>query len=84
MTGVFTVSVLLPDRPGELHRISGVLAEVKANAIRVEHDQFVTINRNAAVEIRITMEAFGTAHKEEILQALRRKGYDPQVIRTTL
>ncbi|MBR5970673.1 MAG: threonine ammonia-lyase [Lachnospiraceae bacterium] len=81
---VFTVSVLLPDRPGELHRISGVLAEVKANAIRVEHDQFVTINRNAAVEIRITMEAFGTAHKEEILQALRRKGYDPQVIRTTL
>ena len=81
---IFTVSVLLPDRPGELHRISGVLAEVKANAIRVEHDQFVTINRNAAVEIRITMEAFGTAHKEEILQALRRKGYDPQVIRTTL
>ena len=81
---IFTVSVLLPDRPGELHRISGVLADTKANAIKVEHDQFVTINRNAAVEIRITMEAFGSAHKEEILSALRDKGYDPQVIRTTL
>ncbi|MBQ6733801.1 MAG: threonine ammonia-lyase [Lachnospiraceae bacterium] len=81
---IFTVSVLLPDRPGELHRISGVLADVKANAIKVEHDQFVSINRNAAVEIRITMEAFGTDHKEEILQALREANYDPQVIRTTL
>ena len=81
---IFTVSVQLPDRPGELHRISGVIAAVKANAIKVEHDQFVTINRNAAVEIRITMEAFGPAHKEEILTALRRAGYEPQVIRTTL
>ncbi len=73
---VFTVSVLLPDRPGELGRVSGVIAELKGNIIRLEHNQFVSINRNAAVELRITMEAFGQDHKEQILKALAAKGYD--------
>ena len=81
---IFTVSVRLPDRPGELHRISGVVAASSANVIKLEHDQFVTINRNDAVEIRITMEAFGTQHKEEILEALRKAGYEPKVIRTVI
>ena len=61
---VFTVSVLLPDKPGELARWLTLLAEEHGNVIKLEHNQFVSINRNAAVELRITMEAFGTDHKE--------------------
>ena len=65
---IFTVSVLLPDKPGELSRVSGVIDEENGNVIKLEHNQFVSTNRNAAVELRITLEAFGTEHKEQILK----------------
>ncbi len=81
---IFTVSVLLPDKPGELCRIAGVVAGVQANVIKLDHNQFVSSNRNAAVEIRITMEAFGTEHKKQIIAALREAGYDPKVIQAVL
>ena len=55
---VFTVSVLLPDKPGELAKVSSLLAEQKGNVIKLEHNQFVSINRSAAVELRITLEAY--------------------------
>ncbi len=76
---VFTVSVQLPDRPGELVQVANIIAELKGNVIRLEHNQFVSINRNAAVELKITLEAFGHEHKKQIVSALREKGYDPKV-----
>ena len=75
---VFTVSVQLPDRPGELGKVANVIAEMKGNVIRLEHNQFVSINRNAAVELRITMEAFGQNHKKEIIDRLKKEGYTPK------
>lgn len=75
---VFTISVLLPDRPGELLHIADVIAREQGNIIRLEHNQFVSINRNAAVELTITMEAFGNEHKEAIIEALEREGYTPK------
>ena len=81
---IFTVSVLLPDKPGELHKVSGVVAELGGNVIKLSHNQFVSINRNAAVELRITMEAFGTQHKNEIMQALEQGGYRPKLVRTVM
>lgn len=74
---IFTISVLLPDRPGELVRVASVIAEQQGNVIKLEHNQFVSTNRNAAVELRITMEAFGTEHKVRIIEALKQNGYDP-------
>jgi threonine dehydratase len=74
---IFTVSVLLPDRPGELVRVASVIAQEQGNVIKLDHNQFVSTNRNAAVELRITMESFGTEHKERIIQALEREGYKP-------
>ena len=79
---IFTVSVLLPDKPGELHRVSGLIADVNGNVIKLEHNQFVTINRSAAVELRITLEAFGTDHKKEIIDVLEKNGYKPRLVKT--
>lgn len=76
---VFTVSVLLPDKPGELARVSALLAKEQGNIIKLEHNQFISINRNAAVELRITMEAFGTDHKNQIVSALTSAGYVPSL-----
>ena len=81
---IFTVSVLLPDKPGELHRVSGIIASVGGNVIKLEHNQFVSINRNAAVELRITLEAFGTEHKHEIVEALEKEGYKPKLVRNNI
>ena len=81
---IFTVSVLLPDKPGELSRVSGVIASEGGNVIRLEHNQFVSINRTAAVELRITLEAFGTEHKEKILAALEKEVYRPNVVQTEI
>ena len=81
---VFTVSVLLPDKPGELVKVSQIIAELQGNIIKLEHNQFVSINRNAAVELRITMEAFGAEHKEEIVAALDKGGYRPKLVHPKL
>ncbi|RKM57441.1 threonine ammonia-lyase [Butyrivibrio sp. X503] len=81
---IFTVSVLLPDKPGELSRVAGIIADVSGNVIKLEHNQFVSINRNAAVELRITLEAFGSEHKEQILNALEENGYKPRIVRTNI
>ena len=81
---IFTVSVLLPDRPGELVRVSTVVANMQGNVIKLDHNQFVSTNRNQAVELKITMEAFGTEHKNQIVQALKENGFHPEVIQTSL
>ena len=81
---IFTVSVLLPDKPGELSRVAAVIAEENGNVIKLEHNQFVSINRSAAVELRITLEAFGTDHKNQILAALEKEGYQPKLVRTNI
>lgn len=77
---IFTVSVLLPDRPGELVNVSSVIAANQGNIIRLDHNQFVSINRNSAVELTITMEAFGHEHKDTIVKALKAKGYNPKIV----
>ncbi len=81
---IFTVSVLLPDKPGELCKVADAIAKEQGNVIKLEHNQFVSTNRNAAVELRITMEAFGTEHKEQIIGSLEQKGYQPKPVRTSL
>ena len=72
---IFTLSVLLPDKPGELVKVANVIAKEQGNVVKLEHNQFVSINRNAAVELKITLEAFGHEHKVQIIKALEKKGY---------
>ncbi len=81
---IFTVSVLLPDKPGELQKVAGIIAKESGNVIKLEHNQFVSTNRSAAVELRITLEAFGSDHKAKILKKLEETGYKPKIVRTTL
>ena len=81
---IFTVSVLIPDKPGELVRVASIIAENQGNVIKLDHNQFVSTNRNAAVELKITLGAFGTDHKNEIVKALEDAGCRPKVIRPSL
>ena len=79
---VFTFSVQLPDRPGELVRVAELVAELNGNIIRLDHNQFVNINRQSGVELRVTLEAFGHAHKRAILEAMCAAGYQARECHT--
>ena len=81
---IFSVSCLLPDKPGELAKVASLIAQVKGNIIKLDHIQFITINRSAAVELKITMESFGESHKKEIIAALAEGGFRPKEIRANL
>jgi threonine dehydratase len=81
---IFTVSVLLPDKPGELSKVADTIAKEQGNVIKLEHNQFISTNRNVEVELRITLECFGTEHKKQIMTALEKKNYKPKLVRTNL
>ena len=61
-----------------------LIAENQGNVIKLDHNQFVTTNRMKEVELRITMEAFGTEHKQQIIAALEKGGYKPKIVATML
>ena len=81
---IFTVSTMLPDRPGMLLKVASAIAEQNGNVIKLDHNQFVTTNRNAAVELRVTIEAYGKEHKRQIVEALAEAGFTPQIVQTQL
>ena len=78
---IFTFSVQLPDRPGELLRVAQLVASKNGNIIKLDHNQFVNINRQSGVELTVTLEASGLTHKREILDSLRQAGYDAKETR---
>jgi len=75
---IFTVSVLLPDKPGMLVKVASTIAENQGNVIKLEHNQFYSTNRYEAVELKVTIEAFGTKHKNKIIKALEKNGFKPR------
>ena len=81
---IFTVSVLLPDKPGELVKVAQIIANANGNVIKLEHNQFVSINRKATVELRITIEAFGHEHKDEIVDKLEAAGLRPRIVKVNI
>ncbi len=58
---IFTFSVQLPDRPGELLHVADIVAHQKGNIIKLEHNQFVNINRLSKVELRVTLRPSATS-----------------------
>ena len=80
---IFTITVMLPDKPGQLAVVSNLIAREQGNVIKLDHNVFANVNRAAGVELTITMESFGTEHKIRIIQVLREAGYDPVLSRTS-
>ena len=80
---IFTVSVMLPDKPGQLAAVSALIAKEQGNVIKLEHNVFGNVNRAAGVELTITLESFGTEHKDQIIKALETAGYCPVISKTS-
>lgn len=78
---IFTVSTMLPDKPGQLVQVAQLIAEEQGNVIKLDHNQFVSTNRQEGVELRITIEAFGTEHKNRIVKRLEEGGFRPRLVK---
>jgi threonine dehydratase len=68
------IDVALLDKPGQLARVSQVVAAHKANVIEVHHSRAFS-DRFGDTILQLTLETRGTDHVEEILRALRERGY---------
>lgn len=73
---VFTFTVQLLDKPGELEYVSHVLAQCNANVIGVEHNQFKNFARFSEVELRVTCETNGEKHIQRIIDTFAKEGYE--------
>ncbi|MEE0965785.1 MAG: threonine ammonia-lyase [Bacilli bacterium] len=73
---VFTFSVQLPDKPGQLEFVAKVLAELNANVIGVDHNQFKNFARFSEVELRVTCETNGEKHIQKIIDKFKELNYN--------
>ena len=80
---IFTVSVTVQDKPGKLAALTALLGKNQANIIKLDHNVYANVNRAAGVQVVCTLEAFGTEHKEQIIEALEKEGFCPKLEKTT-
>ncbi|HWL01157.1 MAG TPA: threonine ammonia-lyase [Microbacteriaceae bacterium] len=73
------VVIPLPDRPGQLARISELIADASANVVEVRYSRQNLELGIGDVEIEIHMETRGPEHQDHVLQRLRSAGYAPRV-----
>lgn len=73
---IFSFSVDLTDKPGELLHISRILTEQNANVIKLNHNQFKNLDRFTHVQLEVTVETNGEKHIKAITESLKKQGYD--------
>lgn len=73
------LSIMLPDRPGQLARIAEILAGVNANVVEVLHTRNGRGLQISQVELDVSVETRGTEHRQQVIEALRTAGYDAVV-----
>lgn len=77
---IFKFAVELPDKPGQLAAIAEILAEMHANVVEVQHDQFKVMDRFMNVLLEVTVETNGKEHIEQITDKLLQRGYKVHTI----
>lgn len=73
------IRIPLPDRPGQLARVSEIVAGQNANVIEVLHTRHGTGLQINQVELSVDIETRGPDHSDQVLQALRDEGFEPRV-----
>ena len=69
----------LPDRPGQLARVSALVAECSANVVEVLHTRHGGGLLISQVELELHIETRGPEHAELVLERLRDEGFEPRV-----
>jgi len=75
-----TISVMLPDRPGQLALTAEVIAKANANVVEVLHTRHGLGLKISEVELNLSVETSGHEHTLEVLKALKNAGLKPRII----
>ena len=73
---IFNFSVNISDKPGELAKVSELIAKVGANVIKLEHNQFKNLARLRDVELQVTVETNGSEHIKKLIELFEKHGYE--------
>lgn len=73
------ISVMLPDRPGQLVRTAQAVAAAHANVVEVLHTRHGNGLQISEVELDLSVETRGLQHRDEVLEALRKAGLKPKL-----
>ena len=73
---IFNFSVNIPDKPGELAKVVDLIAELGANVVKLEHNQFKNLSRFKDVELQVTVETNGEEHIHKIIEVFKKEGYE--------
>jgi threonine dehydratase len=72
---IFCFSVDLPDKPGQLLKVSEILAESGANVIKLDHNQFKAMDRFMNVQLEVTVETNSETHIQHITEKLNKEKF---------
>lgn len=75
-----TISVMLPDRPGQLSLTAAVIAKANANVVEVLHTRHGLGLKISEVELNLSVETSGHEHTLEVLKALKDAGLKPRIM----
>lgn len=75
-----TISVMLPDRPGQLALTAEVIAKANANVVEVIHTRHGLGLKISEVELNLSVETSGHEHTLEVLKALKHAGLKPRIL----
>ncbi|HEU5320073.1 MAG TPA: threonine ammonia-lyase [Methylomirabilota bacterium] len=69
------LAVMLRDRPGQLARLTALVAEMRANVLHILHDRAFSRARLGETEVEVTLETTGREHIEQVKRHLTESGY---------
>ena len=74
-----TISVMLPDRPGQLVKTAEAIASAHGNVVEVLHTRHGRGLDVSEVELRVSVETTGNEHRQRVLKALADAGLSPRL-----
>lgn len=72
---LFCFTIELPNSPGELNNITDILGNLRANVVKLEHNQFKAVNKLKNTLLEVTVETNGEDHISIIKDKLKNQGY---------
>jgi threonine dehydratase len=72
---VLTLSIAMPDKPGQLNAVAGICADLGANVLEVAHTRFAMDLSASAARLNITIETRDETHAQLVIDQLTEAGF---------
>ena len=77
---IVSLRIIGDDRPGLLANVSAIIGQMGANIIEVAHNRLALDVPAKGAEFDVMIETRDAQHTQEVMDALRERGYPPRVV----